>query len=160
MGVRRPWNIVNVPIYSLATYAGENINMNICTYVSAVSMKPKIYMIAVDYSTHTYEMLKNGAKAVLQLLDQSQINLVKPLGKKTGKNFDKQQYLQKKEHLSVWNGHTVLRDACAYLELNILDQKNIDGDHQLFWFEVKKSKTISEDGILMFQDLINQGIIL
>lgn len=42
--MKRPWNLANVPVYSLATYAGQKVNMNICTYVSAVNMKPKRYI--------------------------------------------------------------------------------------------------------------------
>ena len=47
VAMTRPWNLLNLPVYSLATYQGEKVNMNICTYVSAVSMKPKQYMVAV-----------------------------------------------------------------------------------------------------------------
>ncbi len=35
MGVKRPWNIVNMPVYSLATYVDDQLNMNVCTYVTA-----------------------------------------------------------------------------------------------------------------------------
>ena len=46
--MRRPWNIINLPIYSLQTVdSNGKLNMNICTYVSVVSMKPKIYSIAI-----------------------------------------------------------------------------------------------------------------
>ena len=41
--MKRPWNIIDSPIYSLQSVDEEGkINMNICTYVTAVSMKPKI----------------------------------------------------------------------------------------------------------------------
>ena len=44
--MKRPWNIVDHAVYSLVSYDNENnINMNICTYVSAISMKPKVFMI-------------------------------------------------------------------------------------------------------------------
>ena len=46
--MKRPWNIINPPIYSLVTYdETDNLNMNICSYVSAVSLKPKLYSIAM-----------------------------------------------------------------------------------------------------------------
>ena len=57
--MKRPWNIISPPVYSLVTYDEEGkVNMNICTYVSAVSMKPKIYSIAIDYTTKTYKLYK------------------------------------------------------------------------------------------------------
>ena len=160
MGVRRPWNMVNVPVYSLATYDEDAGNMNICTYVSAVSMKPKLFMVAVDYSTKTYENLQNGSKGILQVLHKDHLNLVNLLGKKSGKQINKEARLASKELLTIWNGHQVIDNACAYMNLELRGTQNIGGDHALFWFEVVKSKTISEDNILMFQDLVNEGLIL
>lgn len=160
MGLKRPWNIVDVPVYSLATYDGARVNMNICTYVTAVSMKPKIFMIAVYYGTRSLHLLRSSNEAVLQILHQNHSSLIRPLGKKSGSSFDKEQFLLSKKRLTKWNGKDVLKDACGYLLLEKIDSKNIGGDHELFWFEVKKSKTISEQGILMFQDLVKEGIIL
>ena len=160
MGVKRPWNIVNMPVYSLATYIDDHVNMNICTYVTAVSMKPKLFMVAVDYSTKTYENLEKGCDCVLQILHQDQQSLVNLLGKKSGKKINKVDKLTSKEKLSKWNGHEVLDGACGYLKLELKGRKNVQGDHELFWFEVVKSKTNSENNILMFQELVEAGIIL
>ena len=67
--MKRPWNIINPPIYSLITYdETDNLNMNICSYVSAVSLKPKLYLIAIDYSTKTYKNLKQNSVVVLQVI--------------------------------------------------------------------------------------------
>lgn len=160
MGVKRPWNIVNMPVYSLATYTDGQVNMNICTYVTAVSMKPKLFMVAVDYSTKTYENLENGCDCVLQILYKDHISLINLLGKKSGKQVNKLEKLNSKDLVTKWNEHEVLKGACGYLKLEMKGRKNIDGDHEIFWFEVTKSKTNSEDNILMFQDLIEAGIIL
>ena len=84
MGVKRPWNIVDMPVYSLATYHKGQVNMNICTYVSAVSMKPKLFMVAIDYNTQTYQNLQENDTAVLQILHEDQQQLVPMLGKKSG----------------------------------------------------------------------------
>lgn len=160
MGIRRPWNIVDMPVYSLATYADGMVNMNICTYVSAVSMKPKLYMIAIDYTTKTFQNLEKGCDAVLQVLHQDHSSLIKGLGKKSGQNINKEAFLERKNMLDRWNDQAVLKGACAYVQLKQAGRKQIEGDHELFWFEVKKSKTQSESGILMFQDLIERKIIL
>jgi len=123
-------------------------------------MKPKQYAVAVYYGTKTFEVLSNTSVCVLQLLSQTNIDLVRPLGKKSGTNFDKNNYLCSKNKLSEWNGHAVLKDACAYLDLEKISQLNTGGDHELFIFQVSKSKTIKEDEVLMFQDLVKKGIIL
>lgn len=158
--MRRPWNIINSPIYSLATYENGKVNMNICTYVSAISMHPKQYLVAIDYKTQTYQNLLEADHAVLQILSFDNIKLVKPLGKKSGKKTDKQAYLLKKDALIDWNGHQVLKGAAAYVQLRKIEAYNSGGDHEHFFFQMEKFKTISEHNILMFQDLIDQKIIL
>lgn len=158
--MKRPWNIVNMPVYSLATYRDGEVNMNVCTYVTSVSMKPKLFMVAVDYTTQTFENLQSETNPVLQILSEDHARLVPLLGKKSGKQVNKQQKLAAGNHLDTWNGHQVLKGACGYLELKKGGQENIGGDHELFWFEVTKSSTKSESGILMFQDLIEKRIIL
>ena len=159
--MKRPWNIVNPAIYSLITYdEKDNLNMNICSYVSAVSLKPKIYSIAVDYSTKTYENLNLNLSVVLQLLSKSHLKIIRKLGKTSGYFFNKENYLRSKEMLENWRGKTVLKDTCALLELKKVNEINIEGDHAIFTFSVSKYKTLSESGILTFKDLIDNKIIL
>lgn len=160
MGVKRPWNIIDVPVYSLATYDGDRVNMNVCTYVTAISLKPKIFMIAIYYGTRSMELLERSNEVVLQIMHQDHVPLINELGKKSGASFDKHDFLLSENLLTLWNGKQVLKNACGYLQLEKMGRKNVSGDHELFWFEVKKSKTISEEGVLMFQDLVNEGIIL
>ena len=159
--MKRPWNIVNPAIYSLITYdEKDNLNMNICSYVTAVSLKPKIYSIAVDYSTKTYENLNLNSLVVLQLLSKSHLKIIRKLGKTSGYFFNKENYLRSKEMLENWRGKTVLKDTCALLELKKVNEINIEGDHAIFTFSVSKYKTLSESGILTFKDLIDNKIIL
>tara|TARA_B100001093_G_C26857137_1_gene1027975 strand:- start:3758 stop:4237 length:480 start_codon:yes stop_codon:yes gene_type:complete len=159
--MKRPWNIINLPIYSLATYdETDNLNMNICSYVSAVSLKPKLYSIAIDYSTKTYENLKLNSFVVLQLLSKSHLKIIRKLGKTSGYLFNKEKYLRSKEMLEDWRRNIVLKDTCALIELKKINEINIEGDHAIFTFSVSKYTTLSEDGILTFRDLIANKIIL
>ena len=80
--MKRPWNIIDAAVYSLATYHNDILNMNICTYVTAISMQPKLYAIAVYNHTKTLDNLLQPSSAVLQLLHKEQYKLVKMLGKK------------------------------------------------------------------------------
>ena len=159
--MKRPWNIINPPIYSLITYdESNNLNMNICSYVTAVSLKPKLYLIAIDYSTKTYENLKQNSVVILQLLSKSHLNIIRKLGKTSGHFFNKQKYLRSKEMFDKWKNFFVLKDTCALIELKKINEINIDGDHAIFTFIVSKFKTLSEDNILTFKDLIDKKIIL
>ena len=81
--MRRPWNVINVPIYSLATFHLGRVNMNVCSYVMPVSRKPKLYAVALEHETLTLKNTIETDFAILQLLTKSQMSLVKTLGKKS-----------------------------------------------------------------------------
>lgn len=70
--------------------------MNIMTYVIPVSMKPKHYIIAIYDDTRSLENWQSTHRGILQILAPSHAPLVRVLGKKSGKVYDKMAYLTKK----------------------------------------------------------------
>lgn len=155
--MQKPWNIPNLPVYSLATYNNNEVNMNICTYVSAISMQPKLYAIAIYNNTKTLENALQSEFVVLQLLHESQFNLVRKLGQTTGINYNKQLYLTKKNWLATWNNFTVLKDCSAIILLKKISS-NQTGDHVLFVFEALNHKS-SNKQYLTVDELRNRKII-
>ncbi len=155
--MQRPWNLINLPVYSLATYSNETVNMNICTYVSAVSMKPKRYIVAVDPLTHTYQNLIKHPHAVLQLLGKDHWTLVNTLGKKSGKNYSKESYLEKKKWLTEWQSKKVLANCAGWVELKVLSHHDV-GDHRLFVMDVHQFKT-NHTHVLTLDDLRKKKLI-
>lgn len=158
MSMKKPWNLPDLPVYSLATYGEDGFNMNICTYVSAVSMKPKRFMVAVYEGTKSLENMLATDFAVLQLLHASQSNLVRPLGKKSALNYDKQNHLHKKNALAEWGNYTVLKDAAAWMLLSKLDSIPA-GDHRMFLFDVVRH-TVNIPGPLLTLDLLREQKII
>jgi flavin reductase (DIM6/NTAB) family NADH-FMN oxidoreductase RutF len=138
--MRRPWNLIDSPVYSLATYAEGQVNMNICTYVTAISMEPKIYAIAIYKNTKTLENMLETEYAVLQFLHPEQFKLVKNLGQRSGLNFNKNRYLSKNNLVESWNGYDVLKNTAARILLQKVDFKET-GDHLLFTFKAEKYKS-------------------
>ncbi|MDA8956305.1 flavin reductase [Flavobacteriales bacterium] len=160
--MKRPWNIVSPTVYSLVTYNSNNrLNMNICTYVSAISMQPKMYSIAIDYNTLSYQNLKKSSEPViLQLLSIENSKLVRKLGKSSGFKTNKEEYLAKKGLLANYKNRQILKNINGLVVLK--KNKVIEdlGDHALFIFDVIGYKTFSQQACLNFQDLVNQKIIL
>lgn len=156
--MQRPWNLPNLPVYSLATYWEGTVNLNICTYVSAVSMQPKLYMIAIYHHTETLQRMLQTNEAVLHLLEARQHFLVRTLGKKSGTTFNKQQWLQNKYLLTEWNNLTVLKEAAAYVHLQKVNNITTPGDHTLFLFRVLHAKSCSRN-ILTTELLAQKKII-
>lgn len=142
--MQKAWNIPDLPVYSLATYGDDFVNMNICTYVTAISMKPKLYGIAVYENTKTLSNIQNSSFAVLQLLHFSQYNLVNKLGKQSGFNFDKHSYLEKRNLTEIWMNYQVLKNVSARILLKKMSFQKT-GDHVFHVFEVIKSNTYHQE---------------
>ena len=159
--MRRPWNLIDVPVYSLITEDQcGNINMNICTYVSVSSLKPKTYCIALDKTTKTYSNLSYNSLVILQLLNKKNKKLVKILGKKSAYKYDKISYLKKNNFLNHISKFEVLKHINSFVVLKKNKIITTDTDHDLFLFNIEKYKVFSEENILTFQDLVNNKIIL
>ena len=159
--MKRVWNIVNPSIYSLSSFDNEGgQNFNICSYVSVVSLKPKLYMIAIEKKSKTYSNLSKSSSCILQILSIDNINLVKSLGKKSGWNINKLNFLNKKEMLELWNGKKIIKKSCGVIFLEKTNQFITTGDHALFIFKILKAKTFKETNILTFNNLIEKKIIL
>ncbi len=159
--MKRPWNIIDSPIYSLQTTdKNGKVNMNICTYVTAISMSPKLYAIAIDFNTNTYLNVENSEFVNLQILCKDQMLLVKKFGKKSGIKFNKDKFLRDNNLLINWNNSEVLSGLSALIKLKKKSCFKTNGDHALYIFKVENFKTFSEDNILTFQDLVKNKIIL
>lgn len=128
--MKRPWNRINLPVYSVSSKDNEAENMHICTYVSSVSMTPKRIMVALYHNTKTLELVTKNPHFVLQLLSESQCNLIKLLGQTSGNAVDKISRLKKREKLTTWQNFTVLKDALAFIELKSINTMD-GGDHIL-----------------------------
>ena len=133
--------------------------MNICSYVMASSCMPKLYTIALEHESQSLDNLMENGDCVLQLLTHSHLGVIRTLGKKSGRHINKEDYLEKKDMLETWKNYPVLKHCAAYLHLSKLDQIP-SGDHNLLLFQVNGFKSITDRDILMWQDLINNKIIL
>ena len=86
---------LSTPVWSLATLHTKNdgietTNMNIVTYVSAVSIKPEaLWALSLYKSSLSYEIFTRQGWGLLQLLNDDLANVVPILGKQSGRDVDK-----------------------------------------------------------------------
>lgn len=144
---KRPWNRVNLPVYSISSKAGDNNNMHIITYASQISMQPKRFVCGIYRGTQTLENVTRQNEFVLQLLCAKQYRLVDLLGKKSGKQIDKISRLQKRDELIEWNGYMVLKNCLAVMQLKVVSSFN-GGDHEGFLCDVIAYKNLNEGDTL------------
>ncbi len=156
--MKKPWNLISEAVYSLATITDGITNMNICTYVTPISMHPKLYAIAVYHNSKTLQNIQQSDFAILQILEKDQAKIVNVLGKKSGLKYDKSAYLHKKKLVSSWNQMDVLHDCVAYIYLKKISCTTT-GDHDLYLFEVITYKQNKSNNVLTTKDLSDLKII-
>jgi flavin reductase (DIM6/NTAB) family NADH-FMN oxidoreductase RutF len=139
--------------------------MNICTYVSAVSMNPKQYLVALDYDTLTHKRVKEKGEFVLQLLSDKQAAIVRNLGQKSGKSFDKNGFLLRKQKtrdenyaLQEWHNYRVLTHCVCTLKLQVVNDMEA-ADHEMFLCNVLAYKVWNTDTPLTIDVLRDQKIV-
>jgi flavin reductase (DIM6/NTAB) family NADH-FMN oxidoreductase RutF len=140
---KKPWNRVNLPVYSISSKANGKANMHIITYVTPISMQPKRYVCSIYHGTQTLENVITTQRFVLQLLGEQQYRLVELLGKQSGRKVDKMQWLHKRQLLITWRDFDVLTDALAVIELQVIDTFE-GGDHTGFICDVTGYKNLNE----------------
>jgi flavin reductase (DIM6/NTAB) family NADH-FMN oxidoreductase RutF len=158
-GIRiKPWNRVDGPIYSLATTAHGKGNLNICSYVTPIAMKPKRFIIGVYKDTKTLDNLEANPIGLLNYLAKDQAGHVTLLGKKSGHSTDKIAKLGEKiEH--VGEGLYLLKGAIATLRLRFMERMDC-GDHWAWLAHVDSYENLREARPLTLDELKRLKLIL
>jgi flavin reductase (DIM6/NTAB) family NADH-FMN oxidoreductase RutF len=155
---KKPWNRVNLPVYSVSSKTADNSNMHIITYASQISMQPKRFICGIYEGTQTLLNIEASGEFVLQLLAATQYRLVDLLGKKSGKNIDKIGRLQKRNELMEWNNFYVLKNCLAVMQLKVISNFE-GGDHKGFLCDVVAYKNINEGNALTLDTLREKKLI-
>lgn len=155
---KKPWNRVNLPVYSISSKTAVNQNMHIITYASQISMQPKRFVCGIYEGTQTLENVEASGEFILQLLHASQYRLTDLLGKKSGKNIDKMRLLNKRNELCDWNGFAVLKNCMAVMHLKVINSFD-GGDHKGFICDVVAYKNLNEGTALTLDDLRQHKMI-
>ena len=158
-GIRiKPWNRVDAQVYTLATSANGKGNLNICTYVTPIAMKPKRFIIGVYKGTRSLENLEKNPVGILQYMAIDQWEHVKLLGKKTGNTVDKIKALGTEvEHV---NGDLYkLKGVLALVHLRFLERIDA-GDHWARLANIAAYEHIREEEPLTFSELKRRKLIL
>lgn len=158
--MRKIWNRPDLAVWSLVTADRDGIaNMNICTYVTAVSMDPKLMLVAVYHGTKTRANLQVGSRVLLQLLGQDNASLVRLLGHESGHDVDKIGRLAKRHVLHYSDNLPYLGSIPGYLVAEVEQLIGIPGDHDLAVLRVIKQKNLNDVPILTTTELRRRGYL-
>jgi len=156
---RKPWNAVDEQVYSISSSSKEGVsNMNIATYVVPVTMSPKQYLIAVYRDTQTHSnIFKTKKPFLLQALSKDQIHLVRVLGKKSGKVYNKSKYIDE-QPTAIYKDKTYLLNSSFVLSCTPKEYITL-GDHDLVIVEIDKIVMNSNTNYLTTKLLQDVNII-
>lgn len=158
--MRRIWNRPDFAVWSLATRDERGVgNFNICTYVSSISMQPKLVVVAVYHHTKTLENLRQHPHAILQLLTVDHADVVKICGKQSGHSIAKVPRVQKKHPIETLDELPYMTDAAGIMQLTFTEFIEVGGDHVLAVATVTGSQNFSDKPLLTTDYLKAKSII-
>lgn len=158
--MQKLWNRPDAAVWSLSTQSAQGVgNMNICTYVTAVSLKPKLMLVAVYKNTQTIENVSVGTSVLLQLLTEDLAPVVRICGQQSGKTIDKITRLQKRYQFKMVHGLHYFADVAGWIELLVEELVDTSGDHMLLIGKVLQSKNVVDASILTTAHLKQKGYI-
>ncbi len=158
--MRKIWNRPDLAVWSLVTIDEiGNANMNICTYVTAVSMDPKLMLVAVYHGTKTRSNIEIGGRVLLQLLGQEHAPLVRLLGHESGHTVDKIARLTKRHKLQYKDNLPYIASIPGYLLAEVEQLFATTGDHDLAIVRVLTQKNLHDVPILTTNELRRRGYL-
>lgn len=153
--MQKAWNRPNREIYSLSTLDEHGVaNMNICVYVTVISMKVKHYALGVDPHSKTFDNIQHNSQVLLQLLSKEDIQYVRTFGYSSGFTKQKLQGITTAQFESL----QYLKSCLAITHLDCTIEKQI-GDHILVTAKQLKTKNVNEGEPLRLNDLKEAGIV-
>ncbi len=134
-------------------------NMNICTYVSSISMDPKLLMVALYKGTKTLENVAATKEGLLQLLGEKHAGAVAICGKQSGHNLKKLERLKKRFSFAEVEGLHYFDDTPAIAKLTFINLIEVEGDHVLGVCRVDWSKNLFDVPLLTTDFLKGKRLI-
>ncbi len=119
-------------VYVVTTRLEDVVNGMTAAWVSQVSLKPLLVMVSIAPPRYSHRLIKESGVFAVNVLDDSQADLGKRFGYKSGRQVDKFAGL---DWTTAATGAPILPQAYAYLDLKLKDTCTA-GDHTLFLGEV------------------------
>lgn len=143
-------------VHAITTVYEGKMNANIATWVMQSAMKGKAMSVALAKEDYTIELVRKSGIFNINFLSQEQVNLVRLLGKRSGRQCDKFERLP--YALDLRNCPYLL-DSIGYIACEVLG--SIDSlDHQVFVASVVEQKILHPEKVcLTYHYLREKGIV-
>lgn len=120
--------------YSITSTDGKDVNAMVANWVGQVSFKPRLICLALQKTSYTHGLIKNGKVFAVNLFLKADSDAIKPFTKGRAKNPSKMEAAE--YTTSPETGCPIIAGAAAYLECKVVDFLDVRGDHDLVIGEV------------------------
>ena len=137
---REPLSYFWAPLCAVGSH-GERPNAQICVAVAGASIVPERPRVTVTLwkTNHTHDLVANAGTLAVTLLSGRQLDLLEPLGMRSGRDGDK---LDGIEHALTDAGDPYFPGGSGYLACEVLDAFDL-GDATAFVAAVRSRERLS-----------------
>lgn len=154
-----PYAQLSTPVYSLSTCDAEggSQTMNLVTYASPISLKPRQYAMGVFVGTLTHSNFLATGRGTLQVLGEQHAALFNLLGKTSGRDVDKLAAIANSGFPLLKHGDVhVLADSCGWMDLAIVGDPLPSGDHDVVICEVTAYRSLQNYARPLYTDTLRE----
>lgn len=128
--------------YAISSRAGDDTNVMVLNWFSQVSFEPRLVMIGLSKTAHSYGLIREGGAFVVNVFHRESAEALKPFTKSRAKNPDKMAAARFTPSATL--GLPVLEGAAAYLECRVRQFVDVGADHDVVVAEVIGAGVMSE----------------
>ncbi|MFA5779165.1 MAG: flavin reductase family protein [Elusimicrobiota bacterium] len=143
-------NKISYGLYVITSVAKDGrINGQIGNTVFQITSTPMRVAVGINKNNYTYELIKESGVFVINVLKQSQIDLVPVFGLKSGREVNKFENV--KYHKSI-TGVPVLDEILSWMECRVVNELTVDcGTHNIFVADVVDGDVITSGEPLTYK---------
>lgn len=132
---------ISYGLYILTTSHEDSLNAITCNWVTQISFKPLLLLVAVEKESYSHRLLEESGVFALNLLATDQSHLARRMA--IPRRLNPHKLVGVPYHLGA-TGAPLLDEALAWLECEVKDVLEVDGDHTLFVGEVIAGEVIRQ----------------
>lgn len=148
--LKKAWNSLHKVVNGVSiitSFRGDKVNGLAAAWVSQVSQKPPMVMVSVAPPRYTHDMIVESGCFAVNILGESQVELGRHFGLKSGKQIDKFEGIEFERKST---GAPIMKDAIAYMDCKV-DSSHTAGDHTIFVGEIIDAEIRSEEPPLIYR---------
>lgn len=132
--------MVTYGLYVVTTTSPTDRAAFLCNWLTQCAFEPPLIVVAVENDAHSLQVLRDGGRFVVNVLETGQTELAGWFGRHYAKVGDK---LANRELLATPSGLPVLPEALSWFECKVVSEM-LTGDHALFVAEVVDVAVLTE----------------